>query len=72
MTVTPILNEPALVVKNTIKVLVIADVHLGIEWELYHKGFSIPSQVEKRKKRVCEYLENMKPDRIVLLGRHQT
>ena len=68
MTVTPILNEPALVVKNTIKALVIADVHLGIEWELYHKGFSIPSQVEKRKKRICEYLENMKPDRIVLLG----
>lgn len=68
MTVTPILNEPALLVENTIKALVIADVHLGIEWELYHRGFSIPSQVEKRKKRVCEYIENVKPDRIVLLG----
>lgn len=68
MTVTPILNEPALVVRNTIKALVIADVHLGIEWELYHKGFSIPSQVEKRKKRICEYIEIAKPDRIVLLG----
>ena len=68
MTVIPILNEPALIVKNSIKVLVIADIHLGIEWELYHRGFSIPSQVEKRKKRICEYLENVKPDRIVLLG----
>jgi putative SbcD/Mre11-related phosphoesterase len=68
MTVNPILNEPALVVENTIKVLVIADVHLGIEWELYHRGFSIPSQVEKRKKRICEYIENVKPERIVLLG----
>lgn len=68
MTVNPILNEPALVVENTIKVLVIADIHLGIEWELYHRGFSIPSQVEKRKKRICEYIENVKPGRIVLLG----
>jgi putative SbcD/Mre11-related phosphoesterase len=68
MTATPILNEPALVVENSIKVLVIADVHLGIEWELYHRGFSIPSQVEKRKKRVLDYIESVKPDRIVLLG----
>jgi putative SbcD/Mre11-related phosphoesterase len=68
MKVIPILNEPALVVTNTIKALVIADVHLGIEWELYHRGFSIPSQVEKRKKRICDYLETVNPDRIVLLG----
>lgn len=68
MTSTPILNEPALVVENSIKVLVIADVHLGIEWELYHKGFSIPSQVEKRKKRILDYIESVKPGRIVLLG----
>jgi len=68
MTATPILNEPALVVENSIKVLVIADVHLGIEWELYHRGFSIPSQVEKRKKRVLDYIMSIKPDRIVLLG----
>jgi len=68
MTATPILNEPALVVENSIKVLVIADVHLGIEWELYHRGFSIPSQVEKRKKRMLEYILSVKPDRIVLLG----
>jgi len=68
MTATPILNEPALVVENAIKVLVIADVHLGIEWELYHRGFSIPSQVEKRKKRILDYIASVKPDRIVLLG----
>lgn len=68
MTATPILNEPALVIENSIKVLVIADVHLGIEWELYHRGFSIPSQVEKRKKRMLEYIMSVKPDRIVLLG----
>lgn len=68
MKLIPILNEPALLVENSIKALVIADVHLGIEWELYHKGFSIPSQVEKRKKRICAYIEKVNPDRIVLLG----
>ncbi len=68
MTATPILYEPALVVENSIKVLVIADIHLGIEWELYHRGFSIPSQVEKRTKRIQDYIESVKPDRIVLLG----
>ncbi len=64
----PILNEPALVVENSSKTLVIADIHLGIEWELYHKGFSIPSQVRKRKERICVYIRKTRPDRIVLLG----
>lgn len=68
MEINPLLNEPALIVENTKKTLVIADVHLGIEWELYHRGFSIPSQVEKRKKRICDYIEKVSPDRIVLLG----
>ncbi len=49
VTLSPLLNEPALVVENTIKTLVIADIHLGIEWDLYSSGISIPSQIEKRK-----------------------
>ncbi len=68
MIVNPLLNEPALVVENTSKTLVISDIHLGIEWDLYHSGFSIPSQVEKRKKRIRSYLETVNPERIVLLG----
>jgi hypothetical protein len=68
MIVNPLLNEPALVIENTSRTLVISDIHLGIEWELYHKGFSIPSQVEKRKNRIQVYLEKVKPERIVLLG----
>ncbi len=66
--ISPLLNEPALVVENTFKTLVIADVHLGIEWELYQSGFSIPSQVEKRKMRIHDYIRKVKPERIVLLG----
>lgn len=66
--ISPLLNEPALVVENAFRTLVLADVHLGIEWELYHSGFSIPSQVGKRKRRINEYIRKVKPERIVLLG----
>lgn len=68
MIINPLLNEPALVVENTFRTIALADIHLGIEWELYHSGISIPSQVEKRKKRICDYIRKVKPDRIVLLG----
>jgi len=66
--ISPLLNEPALVVENAFKTLVLADLHLGIEWELYHSGISIPSQVEKRKRRILDYIQKVKPQRIVLLG----
>ncbi len=66
--ISPLLNEPALIVEKTFRTLVIADLHLGIEWELYQSGFSIPSQVEKRKVRIRSYIEKVKPSRIVLLG----
>ena len=66
--ISPLLNEPALIVENSIRTLVIADIHLGIEWELYSKGISIPSQVEKRTARVREYIKKSSPERIVLLG----
>ena len=68
MIIDPLLNEPALIVENSIRVLVISDIHLGIEWELYYRGISIPSQVEKRKKRICDYIKKVKPESIVLLG----
>ena len=66
--ISPLLNEPALIVENNIRTLVIADIHLGIEWELYHSGISIPSQVEKRTARIMEYISKAAPERIVLLG----
>jgi len=31
--ITPILEEPALTVRNMETALVIADIHLGIEWD---------------------------------------
>ena len=66
--ITPIINEPALIVSNTEKALVIADIHLGIEWDLYKSGFSIPSQMEQRIKRIHRYIKQNHPDRVILLG----
>ena len=66
--INPIINEPALVVSNTEKTLVIADIHLGIEWDLYKSGFSIPSRMEQHIKHIHEYMEQITPNRIILLG----
>ncbi len=66
--ISPLLNEPALIVENAIRTLVIADIHLGIEWELYYRGISIPSQVNKRLSRIKKYINKAEPRRIVLLG----
>ncbi len=68
MIINPLLDEPALVVENSIRTLAVADIHLGIEWSLYYSGICIPSQVEKRKRRLDDYIKKVKPERIVLLG----
>ncbi len=64
----PLIDAPALVVTNDETSLVIADVHLGIEYDLYYSGINIPSQVAKRIVRLNGYIEDAKPDRIILLG----
>jgi putative SbcD/Mre11-related phosphoesterase len=61
----PIVNEPALTVGD---VLVVADLHLGIEHELSLSGINIPSQIERRIERVLRYLNETKARRVVLLG----
>ncbi|WP_135607275.1 metallophosphoesterase [Methanococcoides methylutens] len=68
ITVEPVINEPALLVSGDTKALVLADIHLGIEWGLYRCGFSIPSQIEQRLERIMKLVEQEDPDRIVLLG----
>ncbi|MBP2029659.1 metallophosphoesterase superfamily enzyme [Methanohalophilus levihalophilus] len=64
----PIPDEPALIVEGESKALVIADIHIGIEWDLYSSGFLVPSRLEERMKRIEEYIQQTQPDRIILLG----
>ena len=63
----PILNEPALFI-NEKKILVIADLHIGIETELSEKGINTTSQTEKIKNHFFKLYKNFKPKEIVLLG----
>jgi metallophosphoesterase superfamily enzyme len=66
--ITPIIEEPALIVTNTETSLVVADIHLGIEWDLYRSGINLPSQMGSRLDRIRDYIQANSPDRVILLG----
>lgn len=66
--IKPIVEEPALIVTNTETSLVVADIHLGIEWDLYRSGINLPSQIESRLNRILGYIQANFPDRVILLG----
>ena len=60
-------NHPALFIEK-IKTLVIADLHIGIEYELYKSGINIPSQVAKMKRTILNLIKQTKAKRLVMLG----
>jgi hypothetical protein len=60
-------NHPVLFIKK-IKSLVIADLHIGIEYELYKSGINIPSQISKTKKIIKKLIEQTKARCLVILG----
>ena len=63
----PILNEPALYI-NEKKILVVADLHIGIESELREKGINTVSQTEKMTNHFFSLCKKYKPKEIILLG----
>jgi len=65
------LTEPALLLEN--KILVIADLHIGLEYEIYKSGITIPSQVERLEKRIDNLIKQTKAKHLVILGdvKHQ-
>ncbi|MDY6931379.1 MAG: metallophosphoesterase [Halobacteriota archaeon] len=66
--ILPIPDEPAIVVENEIKVLVISDIHFGIERDLRRSGINIPSRTDKVISRILSLVESVKPERVVILG----
>jgi putative SbcD/Mre11-related phosphoesterase len=68
ITLKPLIDEPALVVENEHKALVIADLHLGIEAEFRERGINIGSQTEKLLDRAITCVKAAEPDVIILLG----
>lgn len=64
-----ITDVPALLLDDIdTKTLVITDLHLGLEYDIYKKGISIPSRIDKQKERILNLIENFNAERIVLLG----
>lgn len=64
----PVFDEPALVVEGLFKSLVVADLHLGIEYDLLRSGISVPSTTDTILDHLLRLLESEKPDRLILLG----
>jgi uncharacterized protein len=66
--ISPVYGAPLLLAEGEERVLVAADLHLGLEHELRLCGITIPSQTEKILSRLLAALEEIKPDRLLLLG----
>lgn len=66
--ISPVFGAPLLLVEGNERVLVAADLHIGLEHELWLGGVCIPSQTEKILAALQGFLEEIKPDRLLLLG----
>jgi hypothetical protein len=58
-------NEPALLIGKT---LIIADLHLGVEYEYSKAGMKIPSQTKKIEKRIEELIEKTNAKNLIIIG----
>jgi len=58
-------NKPALVINGN---LLVADLHNGIEFELFQRGANVPSQTGKKLERLKDILRETKPKKLIILG----
>lgn len=65
--IQPIIDEPALLFKEK-QLLVVADLHIGIESELREKGLQVPSQTMLMEERLVSLLQTYPVHDIILLG----
>jgi len=65
--IQPIPNEPALFIKNK-KILVVADLHIGIESQLREQGVNTSSKTQNMIARLQKICKKYKPLEIILLG----
>ena len=63
----PVPNNPALFIKKE-KILIIADLHIGIEKQLQEFGVNAYSQTNLMKDRVISLCKKYNPEKIFLLG----
>ena len=65
--IQPVLNEPALFLSKK-KLLVVADLHIGIESELRELGLHTPSHTKEMTQRLISLFTKYRPKNIILLG----
>ena len=65
--IQPIPNEPALFIKNK-QILVVADLHIGIESQLREQGLHASSQTQKMIDHLLSICKKYKAKEIILLG----
>ena len=61
-------DGPALIVQNKKRLLVVADLHFGIESDLAQHGWHFASRSRERLRRVIACIQATSPDLLVLLG----
>jgi len=68
MKLEPIPGEPALLLKTKTKVLIVADLHIGIESELREAGINIPSQTDKIAEHLALLCSDHDIDEVIIVG----
>ena len=69
MPIKPLQPYPALLLqRKSERVLLVADLHLGWEASLTHKGVHVPSQTPKILNKILELIKKCKPTRLIFLG----
>lgn len=61
-------DGPALIIEGTQRMLIVADLHFGIEADLAAHGLHFKSRSELRLERLHKVIDSTKPDGLVLLG----
>lgn len=67
MVISPVFGAPALFERER-RMLIIADLHLGIEAELRRRGIRIPDQSEKITSMVRDLVERTGSERVLIVG----
>jgi metallophosphoesterase superfamily enzyme len=67
LNIMPIPNEPALYIEDK-KMLIVSDLHIGIETELKKYGINAKSQTDNLTNKVITLCKNYNPQEILLLG----
>lgn len=67
MAIKFVVDHPAVFIPDK-KILVISDLHIGLEHELFRSGITIPSQGKKFQKSIDNLIELTKAETLVVLG----